>query len=70
MNRLSVVVTSEGYFLVVVHELLMWWLLLSQLVDSRVCGLQELWLIGSVVVVHGPCWPMAFGIFPDQHMGS
>ena len=44
----------------------LWRLLLSWSVGSRVCGLQELWCVGSVVAAHGLSCPVACGIFPDQ----
>ena len=49
------------------------WLLLLQSTGSRCTGFghcstwaPQLWLTGSVVVVHGLSRPMACGIFPDQ----
>ena len=40
-----------GYFLAVVLGLL-----LLQHTGSRVCGLQQLWSLGSAVVTHGLSW--------------
>ena len=70
MNRLSVVVTSESYFLVVVHELL---IVVASPVTAR--GLQGVRPSGAVAHSLSSCgaWaslPEAFGIFPDQLMGS
>ena len=44
----------------------LWWLLLLQSAGLRVCRLQWLQHMGSVVVSHGLSCPAASGIFPDQ----
>ena len=58
----------------------LWWLLLSQIMSSRECRLQQLWLIGSVVVapkfystvstvvVHRLSCSAAYGMLPDQEL--
>ena len=74
----SRVVVSRGRSLLRSAGFSLGWLLLSQIMSSRECRLQQLWLIGSVVVapklystvstvvVHRLSCSAAYGILPDQ----
>ena len=70
--RLSLVVASEGYSSLRCAGFLLQWLLLLRIMGSRRVGFsscgawaQQLWRVGSVVVVHGLSCSAACGIFPD-----
>ena len=57
---------EQGLLSIVVHRLL---IVVASLVAEhglQVCGLQQLWHAGSVVVAHGLSCSAACGIFPDQ----
>ena len=66
----SLVVVSRDYYLVAVCCFLLQWLLLLRSTGSRAQELQQLWHMGSGVVVHGLSCPAASGIFLDQGLNS
>ena len=78
VHELSLAMVIRGYFLFVVLRFSLRWLLSLQSTGSRVCRLQylqhmgsvvvacRLWSMGSVVVVHGLSCLEACGIFLDQ----
>ena len=66
VHELSLAMVIRGYFLFVVLRFSLRWLLSLQSTGSRVCRLQYLQHMGSVVVVHGVSCLEACGIFLDQ----
>ena len=64
-HRLSLVVASRGYSLVVVCRLL---IAVASVAEHglQTSGLPSLWHLGSVVVEHRPSHPAACEIFPNQ----